>query len=188
MEPQIDFEGIRMVWAVAFLLDIINAGLLFVSLFKGINRQGIDGIIAWLAWWFCVDAITLIINEVLGPMNPFSYHQIGIVTGIALFSGFSVYMGVLFQKNWWMTRDDWAYIEEVIKYTQIKKRMEDLGADTSVLPFPRHGLDKRVKHEDRHDPKGGTSNPKRHQTGASGSHRGERRDAQATGDGPDKND
>mgnify|MGYP006266073631 CR=1 FL=1 len=129
MEPQINFEGIHIVWSIAFLIDVANGFLFMYAVLKGLHRRGLEPFMWWVGWWYFFDAITLIINEVLGPLNPFSYHQFGIVTGIAIYGGITAYMVRTVYINWYMTPTDWDQIEKIAKNAALRHYTKEADND-----------------------------------------------------------
>lgn len=135
MEPQVEFEGIHIIWTMAFLLDLFNGTLILYASMSGCQRPGFAKPLWWVGWWFFVDAVTLVINQVLGPMNPFSYHQIGIITGIAIFTGFAAFVLRLIITNKNMRPEDWVEVEKIAEKANLREGLKRSGITISPDEF-----------------------------------------------------
>lgn len=73
-------DEIGLLWWLAFGINmmigfIIMCGTIHQSFPKEYLRA-----LWWTAWWSFASAFTLLLSIADGPNNPFSYHQIGILT------------------------------------------------------------------------------------------------------------
>lgn len=114
MDAPISIENIPFGWGIAFSINVLMA----LSLFAMIIRRACPGWSAaplmWIAWWTMANALSLVINDVLGPMNTFSYHQMGILTESMVNMGVCVWSVSYLIRNWNMSGEKkWAQMEDL---------------------------------------------------------------------------
>lgn len=106
-------ENVPFTWGAAFVLDIAMGGTLFAIILRQNMPPWARAACCWIGWWSWASAFTLIINLVLGTGNPFSYHQIGIITESMVNLGFMWWLLMLTAKNWYIHGRDFQDIEEL---------------------------------------------------------------------------
>lgn len=119
------FENIPFTWGIAFALDIAMGATLFAIIFRQNTPPWARAACCWIGWWAWASAFALVINVVLGTPNPFSYHQIGIVTESMVNLGFMWWLLMLTAKNWYLRGRDFQKIEEL----RAKIYMENMKAE-----------------------------------------------------------
>lgn len=132
IEPQLGFESISFFWAIAFLIDVLNGMMFFLIAVKGLHRKGYDKMLWWLGWWSCVEACTLLINIIIGPYAPFSYHQFGIVTGMAIYIGMFTFSARIIIENYCMKDEDWNDFYKIIRRAQMRYIREKTMCDENI--------------------------------------------------------
>lgn len=106
-------ENVPFTWGAAFVLDIAMGAVLFAIILRQNLPPWARAACCWIGWWSWASAFTLIINLVLGTQNPFSYHQIGIITESMVNLGFMWWLLMLTAKNWYVTGKDFLTIERM---------------------------------------------------------------------------
>lgn len=106
-------ENVPFTWGAAFVLDIAMGAVLFAIILRQNLPPWARAACCWIGWWAWASAFTLIINLVLGTQNPFSYHQIGIITESMVNLGFMWWLLMLTAKNWYVTGKDFLTIERM---------------------------------------------------------------------------
>lgn len=109
----LSIENVPFTWGAAFVLDIAMGAVLFVIILRQNLPPWARAACCWIGWWAWASAFTLIINLVLGTQNPFSYHQIGIITESMVNLGFMWWLLMLTAKNWYVTGKDFLTIERM---------------------------------------------------------------------------
>lgn len=109
----LSIENVPFTWGAAFVLDIAMGAVLFAIILRQNLPPWARAACCWIGWWAWASAFTLIINLVLGTQNPFSYHQIGIITESMVNLGFMWWLLMLTAKNWYVTGKDFLTIERM---------------------------------------------------------------------------
>lgn len=120
MDAPVSLENIPFMWGIAFVLDIVIGIFMFGLILRKASPPWARGAACWIGWWSWASAFTLIINMVVGTSNPFSYHQIGVLTESMTNLGMLWWITVLVIKNWYVQAKDWAAIEELRTSIYIK--------------------------------------------------------------------
>ena len=105
MDAQTTIESIRFIWGVAFSINVLMAICLFVMIIRRSAPNWSAGPLMWIAWWTMANAMSLVINDVLGPENTFSYHQMGILTESMVNLGVCVWAISYLINNWNLNGD-----------------------------------------------------------------------------------
>lgn len=98
-------EGIPFFWGIAFSVNVLMAVALFVMIIRRTIPPWASGPLMWVAWWTMANALSLVINDVLGPDNTFSYHQMGILTESMVNLGVCVWCLSYLIYNWNLSGD-----------------------------------------------------------------------------------
>lgn len=113
MDVPVTLENIPFMWGIAFLLDVIVGFCMFAIILRKSSPSWSMGAACWIGWWSWASAFTLIINMVVGTTNPFSYHQIGVLTESMTNIGMLWWIIGLMMKNWYVRAADWELIERL---------------------------------------------------------------------------
>lgn len=127
MDAPLSLENIPFMWGIAFMLDIVTGLVMFGLILRKASPAWALGSACWIGWWSWASAFTLIINMVVGTSNPFSYHQIGVLTESMTNLGVLWWICAMASKNWYIQPKDWALIEELrtdLYCTNLKKAVK----------------------------------------------------------------
>lgn len=100
---QTTLEAIPFLWGVSFAINALMAICLFMMIIRRATPPWLSAPLMWVAWWTMANAMSLIINAVLGPSNTFSYHQMGILTESMVNLGVCVWAVSYLLYNWNMS-------------------------------------------------------------------------------------
>ena len=100
MDVPTSIEQTQFFWGMAFVINLMMATALFVMIVRRTVPAWASGALMWIAWWTMANALSLVINVVLGPDNTFSYHQMGILTESMVNLGVSVWALSYLIYNW----------------------------------------------------------------------------------------
>lgn len=116
MDAPTAVENIPFVWGIAFSINVLMAVCLFTMIVRRTAPPWSAGPIMWIAWWTMANALSLVINDVLGPDNVFSYHQMGIMTETMVNLGVCVWAVSYLINNWNLCGEKkWAKMEALRK-------------------------------------------------------------------------
>ena len=111
MNSAISIENIPFLWGIAFFINVTIGVLSFISIVRKIFPGWAQGCCCWIGWWSFANALAFLVNVIIGPHNPFSYHQLGILTETMMNVGYLAWFGVYMFQNWNVTEDHWKHIE-----------------------------------------------------------------------------
>lgn len=100
MDVPTSIEQTPFIWGIAFSVNVLMAISLFVMIVRRSTPSWSSGPLMWIAWWTMANALSLVINVVLGPDNTFSYHQMGILTESMVNLGVCVWALSYLIYNW----------------------------------------------------------------------------------------
>ena len=100
MDAPTSIENIPFMWGMSFNINVLMAVCLFIMIVRRTAPPWSAGPLMWIAWWTMANALSLVINDVLGPVNVFSYHQMGILTESMVNLGVCVWAVSYLINNW----------------------------------------------------------------------------------------
>ena len=115
-------ESFSFLWGVAFCIDFFLAILFFTLTVRQCCGINVKGSAWWMGWWVSASCVALMINFFIGPENPFSYHQLGIVTETMFNLGAVYYLIYYLWHNWNLTESDWAQIEKLKRKLSLERQ------------------------------------------------------------------
>lgn len=124
-------EAIPFIWGVAFIINVLLGALSFSLIIRRAIPPWSAGVTCWVGWWSWATAMALVVNFTYGPDNPFSYHQLGVLTETMENIGVSVWIIVTSFRNWYVTDADWKKMETLRADLTIQNIKKDRGLDES---------------------------------------------------------
>jgi hypothetical protein len=116
MDIHSTIESIPFIWGIAFSVNILMSVCLFTMIIRRAMPGWSAGPLMWIAWWTMANALSLVINDVLGTNSPFSYHQMGILTESMVNLGVCVWSVNYLMMNWNLVGDKkWKLMDEYRK-------------------------------------------------------------------------
>lgn len=123
MDAPISIENVPFTWGMAFLINVVIGALAFISIIRKILPGWAQGCCCWIGWWSCANALTFVVNMVVGTDNPFSYHQMGVLTETMMNVGILGWFVVYMFQNWNVSGDHWQRME-VLRHQIAKEAIE----------------------------------------------------------------
>jgi len=80
IDNPVSAENTSFFWGIAFAINVTLGAVSFFWVIKKKLTIEQQSILGWIGWWSFANALSLVINYVAGPSDPFSYHQIGVLT------------------------------------------------------------------------------------------------------------
>lgn len=121
MDVSTSVEQTQFFWGLAFAINVMMATALFIMIVRRNVPAWASGALMWIAWWTMANALSLVINVVLGPDNTFSYHQMGILTESMVNLGVSVWALSYLIYNWNLSGEKkWKQMDELRKKLTIE--------------------------------------------------------------------
>lgn len=127
MDVPSSIENIPFVWGIAFTINVLMGASCFTMIIRREAPQWASGICCWIGWWSCASAFSLVINTAVGIENPFSYHQMGVLTESMTNIGITLWCVIFLLKNWNVHGDkDLAEIEKVRSEVSIRNLQNEV--------------------------------------------------------------
>lgn len=95
IDNPVSVENTPFFWGIAFTINLILGLLSFFLIIRKPLGAEWRTVLGWIGWWSFASALSLVVNIVAGPSDPFSYHQIGIFTESMVNIGY-ITLAVLF--------------------------------------------------------------------------------------------
>lgn len=145
MDIPVTVENVPFAWGAAFAIDIIIGLAMFATILRQNAPGWARGACCWIGWWTWASAFTLLINMVVGPTNPFSYHQIGVFTETMTNLGVLWWMTALTIKNWYVRGKDFEQIELLRAKIYAENMIKDIRSSYDRQFEKGHGHDDDAK-------------------------------------------
>lgn len=114
-------EAFQPLWFTGFFVDVILGCMAFYLVQADMMPERFKGLGWWMGWWSFVGAISLVLNAYMGTDYFFSYHQIGIISDMAVNAALIAFLFMFMMDNWGMTEDDWQKIHQIKQAAKIRK-------------------------------------------------------------------
>lgn len=130
MDIPTSIENIPFVWGIAFCINILMATIMFLTIVRREAPAWASGVSCWIGWWSSATAFSLIINTSVGIDNPFSYHQMGVLTETMTNIGITFWAFSFMIKNWNLHGDkDLNEIERTRKEVSIRNLKKEVDVE-----------------------------------------------------------
>lgn len=96
-DTPLSVENTPFFWGIAFSINIVLGACSFFLIIRKPLSVEWRTVLGWIGWWSFANALSLIVNIVAGPSDPFSYHQMGVFTESMVNLGY-IALAILFYK------------------------------------------------------------------------------------------